>query len=210
MPAPELAVPASQKQDLAYSPFPTPTMRAWLPLLTPLPSLPQVRLQLWDTAGQERFRSLIPSYIRDSTVAVVVYDITSECGSWLPGAPGPQWSPSQFAACVCVYTHAHSYCLNAGRQVPATGGLVAFEHSVFSTSPPSCANHGCAGRPCSRVLCTRVGLGCQKDPCRATSVPVCQGGRRHWSLGKFAPAAVALSTGIPAPHQAPISPCSKS
>jgi len=31
-----------------------------------------------DTAGQERFRSLIPSYIRDSTVAVVVYDITSE------------------------------------------------------------------------------------------------------------------------------------
>lgn len=32
-----------------------------------------VRLQLWDTAGQERFRSLIPSYIRDSTVAVVVY-----------------------------------------------------------------------------------------------------------------------------------------
>lgn len=39
--------------------------------------LSQVRLQLWDTAGQERFRSLIPSYIRDSTVAVVVYDITS-------------------------------------------------------------------------------------------------------------------------------------
>ncbi|KAL8187665.1 UNVERIFIED_CONTAM: Ras- protein Rab-6B [Gekko kuhli] len=36
-----------------------------------------VRLQLWDTAGQERFRSLIPSYIRDSTVAVVVYDITT-------------------------------------------------------------------------------------------------------------------------------------
>jgi len=36
-----------------------------------------IRLQLWDTAGQERFRSLIPSYIRDSTVAVVVYDITS-------------------------------------------------------------------------------------------------------------------------------------
>src|ERR1700734_3994299 len=38
-----------------------------------------VRLQLWDTAGQERFRSLIPSYIRDSSVAVVVYDISSSC-----------------------------------------------------------------------------------------------------------------------------------
>lgn len=36
-----------------------------------------VRLQLWDTAGQELFRSLIPSYIRDSSVAVVVYDITN-------------------------------------------------------------------------------------------------------------------------------------
>eukprot|EP00121_Abeoforma_whisleri_P009152 Awhi_evm1s8409 len=36
-----------------------------------------LRLQLWDTAGQERFRSLIPSYIRDSSVAVVVYDITN-------------------------------------------------------------------------------------------------------------------------------------
>ncbi|KAL3273675.1 hypothetical protein HHI36_015105 [Cryptolaemus montrouzieri] len=36
-----------------------------------------VRLQLWDTAGQERFRSLIPSYIRDSNVAVIVYDVTN-------------------------------------------------------------------------------------------------------------------------------------
>lgn len=36
-----------------------------------------VRLQLWDTAGQERFRSLIPSYIRDSAGAIIVYDISS-------------------------------------------------------------------------------------------------------------------------------------
>jgi Ras-related protein Rab-6A len=36
-----------------------------------------VRLQIWDSAGQERFRSLIPSYIRDSSVAIVVYDVTS-------------------------------------------------------------------------------------------------------------------------------------
>ena len=65
-----------------------------------------VRLQLWDTAGQvsetihalgelgsntrlrnparsllqESYRSLIPSYIRDCSVAIVVFDITSECG----------------------------------------------------------------------------------------------------------------------------------
>eukprot|EP01065_Artemidia_motanka_P013834 TRINITY_DN17790_c0_g3_i1.p1 TRINITY_DN17790_c0_g3~~TRINITY_DN17790_c0_g3_i1.p1 ORF type:complete len:203 (+),score=7.99 TRINITY_DN17790_c0_g3_i1:80-688(+) len=34
-----------------------------------------LRLQLWDTAGQERFRSLIPSYIRDSSAAILVYDV---------------------------------------------------------------------------------------------------------------------------------------
>lgn len=32
---------------------------------------------MWDTAGQDRFRALIPSYIRDSTAAVVVFDLTS-------------------------------------------------------------------------------------------------------------------------------------
>uniref|UniRef100_A0AAQ5ZU72 RAB41, member RAS oncogene family n=1 Tax=Amphiprion ocellaris TaxID=80972 RepID=A0AAQ5ZU72_AMPOC len=46
------------------------------PIPVPFPA-PQIRLQLWDTAGQERFRSLIPSYIRDSAAAVVVYDITN-------------------------------------------------------------------------------------------------------------------------------------
>lgn len=53
-----------------------------------------VRLQLWDTAGQERFRSLIPSYIRDSSVAVVVYDITSMLPLPIPTAlPQPTISP---------------------------------------------------------------------------------------------------------------------
>lgn len=47
-----------------------------------------VRLQLWDTAGQERFRSLIPSYIRDSSVAVVVYDISSASP---PDLAQPPW-----------------------------------------------------------------------------------------------------------------------
>ena len=35
-------------------------------------------LNLWDTAGQERFKSLIPSYIKDSAVAIVCYDITNQ------------------------------------------------------------------------------------------------------------------------------------
>ena len=38
--------------------------------------------------GQERFRSLIPSYIRDSSAAVVVYDVTNRasftaCAKWI-------------------------------------------------------------------------------------------------------------------------------
>ena len=36
-----------------------------------------VRLLLYDTAGQEKFKSLIPMYIRDANVIIVVYDITN-------------------------------------------------------------------------------------------------------------------------------------
>ena len=36
-----------------------------------------ITLNLWDTAGQEKFKSLIPSYIKDSQAIVVVYDVTS-------------------------------------------------------------------------------------------------------------------------------------
>ena len=36
------------------------------------------RLQLWDTAGQERFKSLIPSYLKDSNCAIILYDVTNE------------------------------------------------------------------------------------------------------------------------------------
>lgn len=35
-----------------------------------------VNLQIWDTAGQERYKSLIPTYIRDSSIAVLVYDVS--------------------------------------------------------------------------------------------------------------------------------------
>ena len=35
-----------------------------------------ITLNLWDTAGQEKFKSLIPSYIKDSHAIVVVYDIS--------------------------------------------------------------------------------------------------------------------------------------
>ncbi|XP_058704161.1 ras-related protein Rab-18-like isoform X4 [Poecile atricapillus] len=44
-----------------------------------------IRLQLWDTAGQERF--LIPSSIRDSAVALIVFDITRIIASVSHGNP---------------------------------------------------------------------------------------------------------------------------
>ena len=36
------------------------------------------KLHFWDTAGQERFKALIPNYIKDCQVAIVVYDVTSK------------------------------------------------------------------------------------------------------------------------------------
>ena len=36
-----------------------------------------VKLQLWDTGGKETLRFTVTPYIRDSSVAVVVYDITN-------------------------------------------------------------------------------------------------------------------------------------
>ena len=35
-----------------------------------------VKLQMWDTAGQEKYKGLIPSYVRNSSIVFVVYDIS--------------------------------------------------------------------------------------------------------------------------------------
>ena len=35
------------------------------------------KIHFWDTAGQERFKSLIPSYIKDCQIAILVYDLTN-------------------------------------------------------------------------------------------------------------------------------------
>lgn len=36
-----------------------------------------VRLRIWDTAGSERYRSLMHSYLRDSSIVILVYDLTN-------------------------------------------------------------------------------------------------------------------------------------
>lgn len=47
----------------------------------------QVNLQIWDTAGQEQFKSLIPGYIREAQIVILVYDLSDpktldDCKEW--------------------------------------------------------------------------------------------------------------------------------
>lgn len=37
-----------------------------------------VQLQIWDTAGQEKYKSIVPAYIRGSSIAFIVYDVTDK------------------------------------------------------------------------------------------------------------------------------------
>ena len=37
-----------------------------------------IKLQMWDTAGQEKYRGLIPSYVRNSSLVFLVYDVGSK------------------------------------------------------------------------------------------------------------------------------------
>jgi small GTP-binding protein len=37
----------------------------------------QIKLQIWDTAGQERFRSLVPMYVKNANVCLIVFDCTN-------------------------------------------------------------------------------------------------------------------------------------
>ncbi|ELP85595.1 GTP-binding protein ryH1, putative [Entamoeba invadens IP1] len=52
----------------------------------------KIELQIWDTAGQERYRSLIPNYIRGSSVVLIVYDVNdrqsfNNVDSWINEVP---------------------------------------------------------------------------------------------------------------------------
>ena len=35
-----------------------------------------IKLQMWDTAGQEKYKGLIPSYVRNSSIVFVIYDVS--------------------------------------------------------------------------------------------------------------------------------------
>ncbi|KAG0169406.1 Ras- protein Rab6 [Apophysomyces sp. BC1015] len=100
-----------------------------------------VRLQLWDTAGQERFRSLIPSYIRDSSVAVVVYDITHRnsfinTSKWIDDVRAERGNE------VIIVLVGNKTDLNEKRQVtPEEGEAKAKEHNVMFIETSAKAGH---------------------------------------------------------------------
>ena len=35
-----------------------------------------IKIDIWDTAGQEQYRSLVPMYLQNSDIVILVYDIT--------------------------------------------------------------------------------------------------------------------------------------
>ena len=37
-----------------------------------------IKLQIWDSAGQEKYKGLIPSYVRNSSIVFIVYDVSSK------------------------------------------------------------------------------------------------------------------------------------
>lgn len=37
-----------------------------------------IKLQIWDSAGQEKYKGLIPSYVRNSSLVFIVFDISSK------------------------------------------------------------------------------------------------------------------------------------
>ena len=36
-----------------------------------------IKIQIWDSAGQEKYKGLIPSYVRNSSIVFIVYDVAN-------------------------------------------------------------------------------------------------------------------------------------
>ena len=36
-----------------------------------------IKIQIWDSAGQEKYKGLIPSYVRNSSIVFIVYDVST-------------------------------------------------------------------------------------------------------------------------------------
>ena len=36
------------------------------------------KIQIWDSAGQEKYKGLIPSYVRNSSIVFLIYDVSTK------------------------------------------------------------------------------------------------------------------------------------
>jgi len=100
-----------------------------------------VRLQLWDTAGQERFRSLIPSYIRDASAVMVVYDITNRSSfintaSWIQNVREQQGADATIVlvANKADLEESRKVSTEEGQEAARRDGMLFFEVSAKSGS----------------------------------------------------------------------------
>lgn len=55
-----------------------PTIGTVFDILNTVIDNSSVKFHIWDTAGQERFHSIVPMYIRDTHIIVMVFDLNSK------------------------------------------------------------------------------------------------------------------------------------
>ncbi|KAK9731265.1 Ras family [Popillia japonica] len=84
----------------------------------------RIGLQIWDIALQETFRSLISSYIRGATIAIVVYDIT-DAGSFHQASKWIDYVRTELGTDVIIMLVGNKSDLFAEREVNNKSDLFA-------------------------------------------------------------------------------------
>ncbi|KAM3146598.1 hypothetical protein pb186bvf_001128 [Paramecium bursaria] len=100
-----------------------------------------VRLQLWETAGKEKFRALIPSYIKDSKAAIIIFDVThiqtfQNIPIWmdLVKQHGPHYSTLVLIANKVDLKQNRVVSEDVGLQFAADNKMIYYESSIFDAN----------------------------------------------------------------------------
>ena len=83
----------------SYNQFVQPTIGSSMSTQAFNTKIGMVKFNLWDTAGQERYRSIVPIYIKDASIIVIVFDLSNDetfehLGEWFNSAKetAPQYA----------------------------------------------------------------------------------------------------------------------
>ncbi|XP_052079165.1 uncharacterized protein LOC127717524 [Mytilus californianus] len=129
-----------------------------------------VVFNIWDTAGQERFRSLVPMYLRDAGIALVVYDISSHKSfenveSWLLQLQ--QYGPRDLK-CALI---GNKVDLDDLREVPTQEGkLLAEGHGLYFEETSAKSGEGI--NKVFNDIGSALAEGCKKEK-RSSTVSIC-------------------------------------